>query len=230
MTVTKATLKKCLLESTLTEIREIDGKNYSIEAKDAFKARISGIINGEKKKKSKSVKQVIVILIAAVLLSLSIMFTVSAEIRDVISDFFVSTYEKFSVLNINSENESEPSVTYPQSLEQVYIPKYIKDNGYIEIEKDILNTISLFIWANDVSTIDLTQQIVGDGDLDIFLNTEDTHLNRVNLNGKEIIYILRDGLYTVIWVDYGYLFTMGCEEFLGWSEVEKIILSLEPTI
>ena len=227
MTVTKNILEKCLLQVTLDEIKEIEAMNYEIKACASFKKRIEKTVaKGEKKKKASALKKAIVILIAAVILSFSVMFAVSAEIREAVSDFFVFTYKKFSMVYVNDEDNTEDSFGYPQSIEQLYLPKYIKDKGYAEAYSHCGTLRALTVWENDTVAIDLSQSAIVN--LHLSLNTENANLQRAYIDNKEVLFVLREGIYTVVWTDYGYLFTMSCDGISGWEEIEKIILSLSP--
>ena len=223
MTVTRNILEKCLLQAALDEIKEIEAVNYEIEASASFKKRIEKAVA---KGKRKTLKKAILILIAAVILSFSVMFAVSAEIREAVSDFFVFTYKRFSMVYVNDEDNTEDSFKYPQSIEQLYLPKYIKDKGYAEAYSHCGTLKAITAWENDTVAIDLSQSAIVN--LQLSLNTENANLQRAYIDNKEVLFVLREGIYTVVWTDYGYLFTMSCDEILGWEEIEKIILSLSP--
>jgi hypothetical protein len=179
---------------------------------------------------------VIIAIVAAILVSICVMFTVSAEIRNAVADFFVKAYETFTQLiivensegdkDVTNETPTQPEVVYPTSIETEYIPSYIDDNNYIQLDK-IANDVSvLTVWTNDAYIIDLTQTIVDKND--IAIDNENLLLQSKVIGDKEIFYFLKNGIYIVIWKDYGYVFNMSCDEILGWAEIEKIIVSLEP--
>ncbi len=226
-TVSKAMLKDCLIDSALAEIYEIEALDYSyVQVSDGFKEKIKEAINAKEKAKRKVYpKKIAIILIASVLLSLSIMFSVSANIRDAVSDFFVKVYETFSEFFVNTEGNDEAPVEYPKAIEQVYQPKYITDNGFVEIDK-IQDSLGVFtVWSNEAAIIDLSQRLVTNKPT---LDAEDVEYQTTYIGEKEIFYFLKNNIYTAVWVEHGYLFNMTCDESLGWDEVEKIVASLEP--
>lgn len=226
-TVSKAMLKDCLIDSTLAEIYEIEALDYSyIQVSGDFKEKVKEIINAKEEQKRKVYpKKIAIILIASVLLSLSIMLTVSANIRHAVSDFFVKIYETFSEFFVNTEGNDDTPVEYPKAIEQVYQPKYITDNGFVEID-NMQDSLGVFtVWLNETSIIDLSQRLVTN---DSVLDVEDVMYQTTNIDDKEVFYFMKNGIYTVAWIEYGYLFTMTCDESLGWDEVEKIVTSLEP--
>ena len=229
-------LKRCLLESTLTEIKEIEALDYSdITVSESFKERIRKTITAQKPTNhSFNAKKAIVAIIAAILVSICVMFTVSAEIRNAVSDFFVKAYETFTQLIIveNSEGDkdatngtpTQPEVVYPTSIETEYIPSYIDDNNYIQLDKIVNDGSVLTVWTNDAYIIDLTQTIVDKNDITI--DNENLLLQSKTIGDKEIYYSLKNGVYIITWIEYGYSFNLCCDEALGWTEIEKIILSL----
>ncbi len=237
-TVNKAMLKECLLESIMAEIKEIEAMDYpDTKASDGFKERIKSTINADKTaKKKRFSKKVAIALVAAVVLSLSIMFTASAEIRQAVADFFVKAYETFAQLIIVENDETDTAtpdseqpqapITYPTIIETEYIPTYIESNCYEQLDK-IQNVQSvMYIWSNGTFIIDLMQGIIDSND--ITLDIENSLHQTTYIDNKEVFYSLRNGIYTVVWLEYGYSFSLSCDEALGWEEVEKIVLSLEP--
>ena len=226
-TINNAMLKRCLIESTYKEIAEIEALDYSyVRVSNSFKEKVKEIISVKEEPKRKAYpKKIAIILIASVLLSLSIMFSVSANIRNAVSDFFVKVYETFSEIFVNAEYNEEAPVEYPKTIEQVYQPKYITNNSFVEIDK-MQDSLGVFtVWSNESAIIDLSQALVTNKPT---LDAEDVEYQTTYIGEKEIFYFLKNNIYTVVWIDYGYLFTMTCDECLGWAEIEKIIVSLEP--
>ncbi|MBQ8145385.1 MAG: DUF4367 domain-containing protein [Clostridia bacterium] len=237
-TVNKAMLKDCLIDSALAEIYEIEALDYSyVQVSDGFKERVKEIITSkEEPKRRVHPKKVAIILIASVLLSLSIMFSVSAKIREAVADFFVKIYDTFAQFIIveNDEKDTDtvnqdtpsPSITYPTIIETEYKPSYIEQNNYELLDKVTDKNRVFTVWTNGNEMIDLIQSNTEGSD--ITLDTENATYQSTYIGEKEVFYFLKNGIYTVAWIDYGYLFNMTCDESLGWDEVEKIVTSLEP--
>ena len=228
-TINREILKECLIKSTLKEIEEIESLDYShIRADEMLKERIRSSIARDKVREGKkriTPKRVLVALIAAVLLSLAVMFTVSAEIRGAVSDFFVEIYATFSEF-ITNKGEEDTSEDYPEAIEKVYYPKYISENDYFEIDKTASINNVFTVWTNGEAIIDLSQRPVSDRDT--IIDTENAEYGEVYVGDYTVFYALKNNLYQVAWVAHGYYFSMSCDEILGWEAVEQIILSLEP--
>lgn len=233
-TVSNAMLKKCLLKSVLAEIKELEAMDYSnIKASKDLEEKIKGTINGEGVAKKKHFsKKVAIALAAAIILGLSTMLAVSAGILSTVADFFVKAYETYTRLIVVEKGETDIETSgseqtqAPATIETEYVPSYIKSNGYLLLDK-IKNDNAIFtVWSNDSYIIDLTQNVISDND--IVLDTENTLLQVAWIGEQKVYYIVKNNTYTIKWLAYGYSFNMSCDEALGWEEVEKIILSIEP--
>lgn len=237
-TISKAMLKDCLIDSTLAEIKEIESLDYSdITVSESFKERIRKTITSQQPvRHSFNTKRVVVAIVAAILVSICVMFTVSAEIRNAVADFFVKAYETFTQLviaendkgdkNVTNTTPTQPEVVYPTSIETEYTLSYITDNNYIELDR-VTNDIRVFtVWTNNAYIIDLTQGVVHKND--ILLDNENSLMQSKLIGDKEIFYSLKNGVYFVSWLEHGYYFSLSCDEALGWAEIEKIVTSLEP--
>lgn len=228
-TIDKAMLRECLLKSTLNDIKIVEKScNTDTKASFEFKEKIKQIINSRKKNSKTTPKKILVIAVAAILLSLSIMFSISAKMRNWVVDtfrsFFVEEHEEYSVLTPVKQEENK--VSYPTTIEKKYIPKYVIDNNYEEFYKDDGEYSSLTSWTNGSVYIDLSQHVVDENN--IIVDTENTEYQAVTINSKEVFVILKNNIYTIAWVEYGYSFNLSCDEILGWEEIEKIILSIGP--
>lgn len=237
-TVSKAMLKECLLESILAEIKEIEAMDYAhINASEEFKERVKSTITAKKKTTQKfHPKKIAIAIVAAILVSISIAFTASAELRHAVADFFVKAYETFTQFIIADNDKTDTStpsseqtqdpITYPTTIETEYIPSYVIENNYVEIDK-IVGTLEVFtIWSNDYAIIDLSQHIMEESG--IILDTENSPYQTAYIGEQKVYYTLKNAVYTILWLANGYSFNMSCDEALGWEEVEKIVLSLEP--
>lgn len=241
-TISRDVLKDCAFESTLKELQEFELLDYShIKASDSFKERISGIIYQEKRAQGRlTPKRIIISIVAAVLVSLLIAFAASARLRQKTVDFFLEVHDKFSKLIVvgaeentdstdggtQKEDPEEPLITYPTEIETVYIPSYIDENGYLQLDLFQNESNVYMLWINGEFMIDLSQNIVHD--TNISMDTEYAEYKTAYIDNSEVFYNLKNGIYLVVWLDHGYIFTMTCDEELGWEEVEKIVLSLKP--
>ncbi|MBQ7226689.1 MAG: DUF4367 domain-containing protein [Clostridia bacterium] len=228
------TLKGCFLTSTLKEIEQIEALDCSsITASPEFKERIhSTIAPKPTPKRVHFPKRFTVIFVAAIIVSLTIMFAASATVRNAVVDFFVTVYDTFSELVITKEEpketETAPSQNdiYPSTIEVEYKPAYIDENGFTQLDK-IADRIHIFaVWTNGTEIIDMTQSIIDAND--VTLDTESSSLKTATIDGVSAYYMHKNGIYLVYWYEHGYFFSISCDDSLGWEEVEKIVSSISP--
>ena len=219
MSIYSDTLKKCLLESTLNEIKEIDALDYSfIKADEDFRARIKN--DTEKSKSFFKSKRFFLILVAA-LVTLCLIMSISA-IRTPVVDFFVEIYDSFSSVFFKVD---EPSLL-PDKIEIEYQPSYFEENGYEIFKQSRLNTIVQTEWKKDSYSMLLTQGIIGNGTPTI--NTEHAGYEIAYIGDCKILYTKNHNIISAYWTQDGYYFSLQTIPNMKWSEVEKIVLSIVP--
>lgn len=224
-TLNRAVLKQCLLESTMQEIREIEALDYSsITADIDFKNKISSIIHEAEQNNARArSKRITISLIAAILVCFSIIFSVSARIRTAVINFFVEVYDSFAVLFIDDEENTEDLIP----IDVVYEPSYLKENGYKQVSQAMGEFKNFTIWTNDNNvTVDFSQHAIYKND--ITLDVEDTSYETTYIGERKVHYTVKNDIYFIKWLEYGYSFNLGCDTTLEWSEIEKIISSLQP--
>lgn len=150
------------------------------------------------------------------------MFTVSAQVRTAVVDFFVEVYETFASLFIEDNNANEN----PKTLETKYNTTYFKKSGYTKINQMNSTFKSVEIWSKNDISVDFSQYVIENSD--ITLDTEDASYEIKHIDNQKIYYKVKNNSYTIKWLAYGYSFNLRCDESLGWEEIEKIITSLEP--
>ena len=225
-TISREMLKRCLFESTLDEIRKIEEIDYSsIIASEQLKNRIKNDFELAKQNKKKSYpKKVALILVATLTICFLIMFSISAQIRTAVMDFFVEVYETFATFFIHNDEETKN----PTTIEVHYKPNHFEKNGYIEIENEKIITPmrTLTSWSRNGRYVYFSQCIIDEND--IRLDTEQTQYEITYVEEQKVYYKTKNNICTIKWLAHGYSFNLRCDESLGWEEIEKIITSLEP--
>ena len=212
-------LKKALLESTLKEIQVIEALDYpKVKTDDEYENKIYSVINKSQVKRRHYSKRIAIIL-AAILVCLSMMMSISA-IRIKVIDFVVSIYEKYIALSID-----EPSSNYPKTIEKVFKPTYIPDE-YMENSFSQEQLTVKLSWNSSRLKIRFYQNVILN-DTDVYLDNENSKSSSLKVGNITIYYILKNGEYSIKWINEGYLFLISCPESLEWEEIEKIIMSVE---
>ena len=184
-TISKEMLKKCLFESTLDEIRKIEAIDYSfVKASEQLKNKIKNDFETAKQNKKKYYpKKIALILVAALTLCFLIMFTVSAQIRTAVIDFFVEVYETFALFFIENEDTNEN----PKTIEIEYKPLYFTENDFKQIEKISSSFRTLTIWTNNTYNIYFYQYVIDEND--IRSDVEEISYEITFINEQKIYYM-----------------------------------------
>ena len=223
-TTDKAIFKKSLLECTLQEIREIEAMDYSaIKADDAFKSRILSVIDDAKRENDKTrSRRVTLSLIAAIIICFSIILSVSARVRTAIASFFVEIYDSFAVFFIDGKDNSEDLIP----IETVYEPAYFKEEGYEQISQNKTDFKIFTVWEKDEFTINFSQYITDSNY--ITSDAEELDYEITYIGERKVYYSTKNDMYSIKWLEHDYSFHLRCKASLEWTEIEKIISSLEP--
>ena len=181
-----------------------------------FERKMQRLINMEKKPYYYLIntvgKRVACIVIAALIALTSITFGVKA-IREAVIDFFVETFEKFSIVGFKDEDIPENNKT----IETYYAPTYIPE-GY-EIKMDEKSSLYRSInYESNKGYIYFTQQL-NDID-DSYIDTEQSQNDNIVINGYKGIIILKNVSCTIYWNDNKYNFLITMEN--SWSKEEAI--------
>lgn len=223
-TISREMLKRCLFESTLDEIRKIEAIDYSfVKASEQLKNKIKNDFETAKQNKKKYYpKKIALILVAALTICFLIMFTVSAQIRTAVIDFFVEVYESFASFFIQNED----GIKNPTTIETEYNARYLTESGFTQAKKANTSIKIFSTWSKNNSNIYFYQYIIDEND--IRSDIEETTYEITYVGEQKVYYTVKNDTYIVIWLAYGYSFNLRCSESLGWEEIQKIITSLEP--
>lgn len=222
-TADKSMIKQCLFNSTLREIKELESIDYSfIEVSPDLRERINSTLNPTPRKRKLYPRKLIIALVAIISMCFLIMLAVSAQIRNTIVDFFVEVYESFTLLLVK-DNGTEDN---PDTIESIYEPSYLTENNYEKSKENINKLTAAIIWTKGDFTIEFSQSIIDDNH--IKFDTEAASFKTEIIGEQEVLYKVKNGIYTIKWLAYGYSFSIRCNEALGWDEVEKIVLSIKP--
>ena len=221
-TADKSMIRQCLFNSTLREIREIEDIDYSfIEASPDFKERIKSSIEATPRKRKLYPKKLTFILVATLIMCFLITFSVSAKVRTAVFDFFVNVYQGFASFSID-KNEKESA---PKTIEAIYFPYYVTDNGFEKTYEYSGKSQFDCVWKNKNTEIRFKQSTIHNSDSTI--NIEDIEHSFKYVGEQKVFYTTGNGVITALWFTDEYMFSVSCNEALGWEEVEKIVLSVK---
>ena len=216
-------VENALLEASLRRIRLIEAMDYpDITTDESYDNKIYDLIYGRTKEKKRLPKRITLILVATLTICFLIIFTVSAQVRTAIVDFFVEIYETFASFFIEDNDINEN----PTTLETEYRARYLKENEY-QITEQIKTEFNLLnVWSKNTDTVYFSQYVIHQNNMS--LDIEGASYEVSYIGEQKIYYKIKNNIYTVKWLAYGYSFNLRCDESLGWEGIEKIITSLEP--
>lgn len=213
-------LKKALLEAERKELNRFKKiPNEDIEFSENFEKNINNLARKRKTliwQATKTIPRRIAVVFIAAIITFCLLMTVSA-IRTPVINFFVNIYEDFIGIFVDAE---QPPI---EKIDTIYSPTYIPD-GYLKTSHNNLEIRVETIWKNENNRIILVQDILNENHK--FLDNENSNYSELQLNGKVIYYIQKNGQYTLTWIDNNYLFELNCSEKIEFTEIEKIILSM----
>jgi len=173
----------------------------------AFEQRMNRLIRAQSKPYYRFVnttpKKALLALAAAVLLMITMMFSVSA-LREPVVRFIVEVYEKFSQVFFQQQEEDY----FPATLEVYYTPTWLPE-GYLEETDQIVDIIlrcdHTYVNENR-DEINYRQYTITTSILSI--DTEDVQPKPVSVNGNEGLYYSNKRIQNLIWNDGQYGFRL----------------------
>ena len=217
-------LKLALLQVERRELNHFKSlPDEEINFSDEFEQKIQEI---NKKRKSlvfratKTMPRRVAVAFIAAIITFCLLMTISA-IRNPVVNFFIEIHEAFTSLIIQKDEDD----FFPERIETKHVPAYFADNGYDIIHSTETEYNTFTIWSNGAIIADLSQMTIKSNDVSLDTENADTYGEHY-IGEAQVFYTLKNNTYCVKWVAYGYLFTLTCDEAMGWAEIEKIITSM----
>ncbi len=163
-------------------------------------------------------KRVACIVIAALITLTSITFGVKA-IREAVIEFFVETFEKFSIVGFK-EDVSE-SLEY---IETYYIPTYIPEGYELKFDDKLLSYRNIEYESKN-NLILFRQNLIHTKST--YLDTEDASYEEVSVLDKKAFYTVKDKIALLYWNNSKYSFFIQTESNLEKEELIKIAESIK---
>ena len=189
---------------------------------DEFRRELLAIPKNTKKQQltpSHSIQYKKILATVAIIVALLLVLTLSVSaIRETVFEYIEKLYDTYISLSVTSSAAAEENIFIPQTIH--YIP-----SGYTQ--KDIIQSAvsETQYWVNEVQTIRIYQtstQTAMSNDI------ENTEFANTYIGVFEIHYFSKNDAYTLYWDNDTIFFTLNCPVSLGWEEIEKIILNIQP--
>ena len=158
-------------------------------------------------------KKIIIVALTVTLIALT---CVACRFAPQIKAFFVEHFEKYTSLTVEG-NESVLSEVYKLGI--VY-------EGFCLVNEYRDQYFSKFVYENGDESISITQGIISSNATTI--DTEENEYSICNIGDNLIYKTKRNDYYVMAWIFDDCIFSFSCPASIPWSEVEKMILSIEP--
>ena len=163
-------------------------------------------------------KRVACIVIAALIALTSITFGVKA-IREAVIDFFVESFEKFSIVGFKDEDIPENNKT----IETYYAPTYIPE-GYELKTDEKMHTYRRMRYVLDNNYIEYNQYVLQS--ISSFIDTERAKTEKVSIIGKDALYLTKDDKCSLCWIDKEHTYLITVQKKIAKQELIKIAESI----
>ncbi len=187
-------------------------------------------------------KAIAVILVAALLLAA----TACAVIKP-IREFFVEVFDEYirvepiiPEIPDNSEEIENPDAseddkdheenkdnaeTVPTTIETAYTVTVPEEFMLIEDTRSDITTSIL--WMNPEGNMVLLQQTTLEGN-ELRFDGSNAEYEETTVDGEKTFKHYANGLYTLLFVKHGYLFTLSCSDTIPWETIEGMVTGLAP--
>ena len=220
-----ALIKEALLEEDLREMAIIDAlPDEEFVFSEKYKTEMQKLLNNHKKythKANRFIPKRLAGVLAAILITLTLMMSISA-IRKPVVKFIVNVYENF----ISIFAEEDEGVKPPQEIENIYLPTN-DIQGYSIQSSYNQGKISSTVWINDNNEMIFLEQSVLENNYQAFLDNESIKYETTRIDTYNIYYIIKKDSYFMVWSNGKYMFKMLFPSTMEFSEIEKIIESME---
>ena len=184
--------------------------------------------------------------IAAVLIAALILAATACAVIKPIREFFVEVFDEYirvepiipeapekpeeskdSVDTKNPEQADKNNDTQiPQKIETTYKITNIPD-GFTLIEDTRTSDVIATYWADESGSLIVYEQTTLIGN-DISLDASNAEYSEITIGDKAVFRHYSDGMYILMWVDHGYLFTLCCSDTVPWETIVNMIADLAP--
>ena len=186
-------------------------------------------------------KAIAVILVAALLLAA----TACAVIKP-IREFFVEVFDEYirvepiiPEIPDNSEETENPDASDDDKDHEdnkdtaESIPKTIETAYTVTVPEEFMlidNSISEYsimsFWMDELGSIIVYEQDILDEKAEIRVNNGE--YSEILIENKTVFKLYSKGMYILMWVEHGYLFSLSCTDTVPWETIEGMVKGLVP--
>jgi len=217
----KRITKKALLIIEQQELKFLKSESENFEPSETYHQNMERLIQQEKQWRNKLIKTKkykLLTILVAVLLIFSLTFSISA-IREPIVEYVVKTYNTYTHLFF--KNNGSPS----DKIETKYTLNWIPEDYHLS-SSTATASHSQYLWKHENQYISFNQNLLST--TSIHLNTEQNHFSTIQLNDQTYYHKHTNNVYSFLWINENYIFTLSCSEDIGWENILKILENIKP--
>lgn len=216
--ITNEILKATLNKWSEKELDLLEGQAGEHDFSDEFMVSMEEIMSKscEEKKKKEKKKRLMPMKLIAIAAALLLFVFSNADVRNYFLNMTIETNEKNTNISIVTLNEMEVEMELAR-------PRYVPD-GFKIVEEDKTDRSIRVIYKNknDEEIFYWQNEMLENAHLSI--DTEDTKLETLEINGQEVYYFYNKNEHTFFWFIYNNMFEITSS--YSREELEKMVESL----
>ena len=198
--------KQALFDVQVAECERFAATSEPVTFSPKFERKMERLLRAQRKPyyllTNTKPKRVVLALVTALILMVTMVFSVSA-LREPVIHFFVEVYEKFSQVFFQNHEEEQ----FPATLEVYYVPTWLPDGYWEDAEQTIDAIIFCERTYTDADRVEITfkQHTITSSVLRI--DTENVQTKQALVNGQAALVYSNKEIQHLIWNDgaYGFL-------------------------
>ena len=165
--------------------------------------------------------------VAAILVAIFLLAVTACAAIEPIREFFVEVFDSF--IKVEIEDPEAPGADeeiYPETIEQAYGIANIP-NDFILTDNTRAPETTMTVWINpDSAMIILIQNTIKGNN--ITMDGDNVEYEEIIIEGRNVFKHHGNGLYTLLWKEHGYLFSISCSDTIPWETVVDMVTGLAP--
>lgn len=164
-------------------------------------------------------KRVACIILAVLIALTTVTFSVKA-LREAVIEFFVETFEKFSIVRFSEDDTSENS----RIIEDYYVPTYIPEGYKLQNDEKLISKRRITYNKGNAYLYFIQSKLQSNS---TYFDTENSIVQEVSVLNHKAIYVKKSDGYLICWNDINYFYLIQTDEKLNAEELVRIAESVE---
>ena len=162
--------------------------------------------------------------IAAVLVAIFLLAVTACAAIEPIREFFIEVFDEY--IRVETEDPGADEEIYPETIEQAYSIANIP-NDFILTDNTQAPETTMTVWINPDSAMIIFIQNTIKGN-NITMDGDNVEYEEIIIEGRNVFKHHGNGLYTLLWKEHGYLFSISCSDTIPWETIVDMVTGLAP--